>query len=172
MTNWNNVEEAKDVEQIPAGCYVVEIMTAEDVPDKEYNLFTWDVAEGEYAGNFACGAPEWMHNLYRSYKETAQSMYKAWFLRVQESNPGWQFDGNEHNAAQFVGKQVGFVLREEEYEKNNGEVGTRLAVGKIVAAQDVRNGMAKPMPKKCLNKAADDAQPSEVVPYDDADVPF
>lgn len=174
MTDWNKVEESKDAEQVPPGCYVVQIMSAKDDPKKEYNVFTWDIAEGEHAGNFACGAPDWMHSLYRSYKDSALGMYKAWFLRVEESNPGWKFNGDEHDAQQFVGKQVGFILREEEYEKNNGDIGTRISVGKIVAAQDVRNGEAKPMPLKKLKTSgnASAASSGDDVPYDDQDVPF
>ena len=44
--DWNNVKE--NGSQLPAGGYVCGITSVEDVPEKEYLKFEFDVAEGEY----------------------------------------------------------------------------------------------------------------------------
>lgn len=149
MINWDEIEESKDGEHVPAGVYVIYITNAVDNPSKEYNEFGWDIAEGEYKNNYAT-APDWMHRLIRSYKETALPMYKQFFRRTEDSNPGFRFDGNEHNPAQFVGKKLGVVLREEEYEGNDGTTKVRLSIAKIGSVDDAKNGTLKPMRIKKL----------------------
>lgn len=171
MIKWEEVEESTGGEKLPSGCYVGKIVSAADYPAKEYLRLEIDIAEGEFAEHFA--ERRWNGRYwYASYKDSALGMFKAMFLRVEESNPGWKFDGDEHNAGQFRGKLVGIVLREEEYEKD-GEVKCSQKIGKLVAAQDVRNGDAKPMGKKLLDRSASSGGGFSVAApdaYDD--VPF
>lgn len=169
MINWDAIDEASNNEHVPAGAYVIYITNAEDKPSKEYNEFGWDIAEGPYKNNYAT-APDWMHRLIRSYKEKALPMYKQFFRRVEDSNPGFRFDGNEHNPAQFVGKAFGVVLREEEYEANDGTVKTRLSISKIGMADEARNGTLKPQPIKKLEGSSSTFSPAAVA--DNDDVPF
>lgn len=173
MIKWEEVEESKTGERLPSGPYVGKVVGALDVPDKQYVRLEIDVAEGDYAKHFE--ERGWNGRYYYgSYKDTALGMFKAMFLRFEESNPGWKFDGDEHNAGQFRGLLVGIVLRDEEYEdRGTGEVKCSQKIGKLVAAQDVRNGSAKPMEKKLLNGSAQAVLKPDAVPaavYDD--VPF
>lgn len=167
MIKWEEVEESKGAERLPSGCYVGKVVGAVDFPDKQYIRLEIDIAEGDFAGYFE--ERGWNGRYYYgSYKESALGLFKSMFLRYEESNPGWKFDGDEHNAAQFRGRLVGIVLREEEYEKD-GEVKCSQRIGKLVAAQDVRNGSAKPMNKKLLNSGGSPS-PTAGGPYDD--IPF
>ena len=162
MIKWEEVKESTGGEKLPSGCYVGKIVSAAD-----YLRLEIDIAEGEFAEYFA--ERGWSGRFwYASYKEAALGMFKAMFLRIEESNPGWKFDGDEHDAGQFRGKLVGIVLREEEYEKD-GEVKCSQKIGRLVAAQDVRNGSAKPMEKKLLDRGSlsslDAADPYDDVPF-------
>ena len=149
MIKWEEVKESTGGEKLPNGCYVGKVVSAVDYPAKEYVRMEIDIAEGDFADHFA--ERGWSGRYwYASYKETALGMFKSMFLRFEESNPGWKFNGDEHDAGQFRGQIVGIVLREEEYEQN-GEVKCSQKIGKLVAAQDVRNGSAKPMEKKTLD---------------------
>lgn len=170
--NWEEVEESRDGEHVPAGVYVIRITTGADEPAKQYSDFTWDIAEGPYKGNYAA-APDWMHRLIRSYKTNALPMYKQFFRRIEDSNPGFSFDRNEHNPGQFVGKVLGVVLREEEYEANDGNVKTRMTIGKIGTADEARNGTLKPLALKTLKKEASSTYSAPVSSYDPTEeVPF
>lgn len=165
MIKWEEVKESNGGGKLPSGCYVGKIVSAVDYPAKEYLLLEIDIAEGEFAEHFA--ERGWSGRYwYASYKEAALGMFKSMFLRVEESNPGWKFDGDEHDAGQFRGKLVGIAVRDEEYEKG-GEVKRLQKIAKLVAAQDVRNGSAKPMEDKLLGAASQAPAGSA---YDD--VPF
>lgn len=165
MIKWEEVKESTGGEKLPNGCYVGKIVSAVDYPSKEYVKMEIDIAEGDFADHFS--ERGWNGRFwYASYKESALGMFKSMFLRVEESNPGWKFNGDEHDAGQFRGKLVGIVLHDEEYEKD-GEVKISQKIGDLVAAQDVRNGSAKPMKDKLLSGKRD-ASPTAF--YDD--VPF
>lgn len=169
--NWNEVKESQGGESLEPGCYVGRVVKARDFPDREYIRLEFDIAEGEHAGHFA--ERGWDGKFYyASYKETALGMFKAMFLRFEESTRAtWRFNGDEHDAAQFVGREVGIVLREEEYaDRGTGEIKTGLKIAKIVAAQDVRNGDARPMPPKKLKPG--DAPATAKAADDYSDVPF
>lgn len=167
MIKWEEVKESKGGEKLPSGCYVGKVVGAIDYPDKEYIRLEFDIAEGDFAKHFeerGWNGRYW----YASYKATALGMFKWMFLRLEESNPGWKFDGDEHNAGQFRGKLAGIVMRDEEYmDAASGEVKCSQKIAKIVAAQDVRNGTAKPMEKLLLNGGN---EPTVSASYDD--VPF
>jgi hypothetical protein len=175
---WDAVEvEENKYEPITPGAYVAKIVSAEDVEDREYNLLLWDIAEGKFAGKFSDDfwvGKDYAHNYYASYKETALGMYKAMFLKLQESNEGFVFDGDEHNAEQFVELEIGIVLREEAYVTKSGEKRSNLKIGKLVPVADVRAGNVKPMPAKGLSKKDEELVASidiQTSVYDE-DMPF
>lgn len=153
IMNWEAVEESTPFEKLPAGGYVVRIVDVEDIPEKEYLNVVYDVAEGEHAGfysdDFGVHNP-WAHRFVRSYKESAQGMFKAFLKRLEESNPGftltqWQQRCNEF---ELVGLLVGITLQLELYTNDQGEDRERLNVAGVYAVQDIRNGAFKlPEPK-------------------------
>jgi hypothetical protein len=153
--NWDEVKEFGETnfQKLTAGCYVVRITQGTDFSIKEYNDFLYDIAEGDSAGYYNdefWWNKDWAHHFIRSYKETALGFYKGFFRAVEKSNPGWQFNGDEHDAHQFEGKVVGVVLQSEEYLSNQAEVRTRLNVARVIPADDVREGRAVALPLKEL----------------------
>lgn len=152
------------------------IVRVEDVPAKEYMWVVYDIAEGEHAGHYsdAFGAAnEWAHRFSRSYKQTAEGMFKAFLKRLEESNPGrfdiakWQETCNEHA---LVGLEVGIVLQTEMYTNNKGEDKERLDVVGIYASQDIRGGNYRMPEPKDRRKEVPAAATADSAYYDP--IPF
>ena len=170
LINWEEVEESKPSTMLEPGGYVCRIVAVEDVPSKEYLWIVYDVIEGERAGVYA-GLPksdDWKHRFTRSYKDTARGMFKAFVNRVEESNPGFKWDGSDER--QFVGKIVGLVFQKEQYTNDKGDDKERTVVVGVESADDIRKGgYYMPEPKDRRTKVAA-APASQSGPYDD--IPF
>lgn len=178
----SNVQEAGSNRQLPAGGYVCRIKEATDFEARNYLYVEFEVAEGEYAGYFKQleeRAGFWGLKKYCSYTEKALPMFKRFCSAVSKSNPGYVFDGGKTNADEktLTGKLIGLVLQEEEYIKNNGEVGTRLNVYVECDVEKIRKGEYRTPAKKCLpaeEKSIENQDTSFMsIPADEADeVPF
>ena len=73
----------------------------------------------------------------------------------------------------FRGRLVGINLQEEEYERNDGEIGTRLNVCAVMDAQKVRDGLVKTRDKKTLNgKPAQKSTKPAAAPEWNGEIPF
>lgn len=140
VKNWNLIEESKTNTILEPGGYVCRITAVQDVPDREYLWIVYDVAEGPSAGIYSgLGiSDDWKHRFTRSYKDTAEGMFKAFINRVQESNRG--FVWNMQDEQQFVGKEIGLVFGKELYTNDKGEDKERTIVSYVCASQDIRNG--------------------------------
>lgn len=83
--NWESVEESAPWSKLPAGGYVVEIVAVEDVAAREYLNVVFDIAEGEfkdyYDDEFGRNNP-WAHRFVRSYKRSAEGMFKNFLQRL------------------------------------------------------------------------------------------
>ena len=178
--NLSEVQEAGTRLGLKAGGYVCKITNVEDVPSKEYLYVEFDIAEGEFkdyykklqeAKNF------WGGSFYKSYKEKALPMLKRFCSAVTKSNSGYIFDAGAQNSDEktLKGKLIGLVLFEEEYIKNNGEIGRRLKVDYECGIEKIRKGEFK---VKELKKLPEDQRPKENtefmnVPDNSADeIPF
>ena len=152
--NWDAVEENQEYENVKPGGYVAKIFTAQDKPDKEYIEMCVDIAEGEYTNYYeelAKRKDYWALKLYRSYKDSALGFFKSFYKAVESSNPGYKWNNDERT---LMGKYIGIILQEEEYEKNDGTTGTRLKISKTLPVADIRNGNFKVPVKKELPKEA------------------
>ena len=156
--NWNNIQATADgeFERLPAGPYVARIIEATDKPDKEYVELLWDIAEGPKTGYYDDSwgqSHPFAHRLVLSYKDTALGMLKGRLEAIAASNPGFDpfaaWDGGRVDM--FRGRLIGINLQEEEYERNDGEIGTRLNVCAVMDAQKVRDGLVKTRDKKTLD---------------------
>lgn len=146
IKNWELVEESAMGGKLPAGGYVVRIANVEDVAAKEYLWIVYDIAEGDHAGHYSDDfgkQNEWAHRFTRSYKDSAEGMFKAFLTRLEESNRGkfdakaWQEKSDER---EFVGLELGVVLQTRYYTNDKGEDKEALEVRGVYASQDVRNG--------------------------------
>lgn len=180
--NWEEIQEANGGSKLPAGGYVAVITGVNDDVDKECMWIQYDIAEGEYKGHysdeFAKNNP-YIHQFSRSYKEAARGFFKSFLLRLDESNPAfdykaWSATGDENK---FIGLQVGIVCQYEKYNrKSDGAEKERLNVVDIVSVDNIRKGDYKlpPVADKRENVIKADAQPEPQVQSTDnyADVPF
>ena len=141
--NWGTVEEAKEFERLGSGGYVCKIVKIIDNPAKEYLQVFMDVAEGEFK-NFGANAEKRNNNdwsyirMFRSYKEKALGMFKAFLSALEKSNPNFKADAFDGDENKLVGLLVGVVLGFEEYVKNDGTVGVRTYVKTITTAEKIR----------------------------------
>lgn len=149
IDNWENITPSRGEgrKEIPGG-YIVRITYVEDVKDKEYLRVEWDYAEGELAGahkecydNYGF----WPAPMFRSYKQKAAGMFKAFIEAVGQSNQGFAWDWDEKK---LVGKWIGIVTREEEYTSNSGELKTRIVVDQVLPAVDILNNNYTVRPTK------------------------
>lgn len=180
IKNWALIEESNGGSKLPAGGYVCRITAVEDVPSKEYLNITYDIVEGQYAGHYSDDFAQknpYIHQFVRSYKQSAEGMFKAFLSRLEESNNGrgggrafsianWQVHANEQ---EFVGLDIGLVMQYEKYTNGKGEDKERLNVERVYATQDIRNGDFKvPEPKDSRTTV-----PAAASSYDSyGDVPF
>lgn len=130
-----NISEAGESKRLPAGAYICKITNVQDVSDKEYLKVSYDIAQGEFAGYYESIRKEhpdweWVGAYVKSYKTAALPMFKRFCSAVSKSNGNFIFDGGAINADESTlkGKQLGLLLREEEYYSNSGDIRTRLIV--------------------------------------------
>lgn len=181
INNFENVQaSAGEFSRPTSGGYCIEIMAVKDVPMNEqtgkgdYLKIDYDICHGEFAGYYTKQnekfGGDWFANFIRSYKETAAGMFKHFINCVEESNPPYKWDWNEKGLEH---KYLGVVLGEEEYQKKDGSVGTKLVVKDIKTTEQILKGEFKvPAIKKLAENTSAPSVPN-FVPIDDFDdLPF
>ena len=181
INNFENVQATTGEFNKPtAGGYCIEILAVKDVPMNEqtgkgdYLKIDYDICHGEFAGYYTKQnekfGGDWFANFIRSYKESAAGMFKHFINCVEESNAGYKWSWDEKS---LVHKYVGVVLGEEEYQKRDGSVGTKLVVKDIKTIEQIMNGEFKvPATKKLAQNAQAQSAPN-FVPIDNLDdLPF
>lgn len=178
ITNWEDIPMSTEKSRLAADGYVITITEVKDEPAKEYLSITYDIAEGPEKGRYS---DDWgkehpyAHRFIRSYKETAKGMFKSFIGAVEASNKGFDWLKANWNEAKLVGKLVGIVLGEEEYESDRGETKTRLYVRTVTSADAIREGRYTVPELKKLAKKADFSPAPDVTfgaPAADEDLPF
>ena len=146
IENWENIKENTGFKKLPVGGYVVKILDAKDVPEKEYLKISFDIAKGDEKGFFAEAYKEdtrqdkkWPNagSFVRSYKQSAEAMFKGFANAVEASNKGFKFNFDE---AALKGKLVGVVIGEEEYVNQKGAVRTRTYVNAVRSVETIEKG--------------------------------
>ena len=115
----SDVKEAGNFIRPTAGAYICKITDVEDIKDKQY----LKVSHPDWS---------WAGAYVKSYKQSALSLFKRFCSAVSKSNGNYVFDAGEQNAEEktLVGKRIGLILQEEEYESNTGDIRTRLKVAR------------------------------------------
>lgn len=166
MINFDGMKaeaQASGYPMLPAGPYVGKILNVKidgEVPNQVLVL-RLDVTEGEYKDYFtkrytndkeSGGKFEAKYrgdlklhiphpNSSRQWPETDKRRLNDALYRVEQSNPGYHFDGDERT---LVGKTVGFSMQEGMY---NDKPFTTVA--RLETADDVKKGLVSKMkPKK------------------------
>lgn len=182
-------ETSGGIRQMIPGAYILRIQAVRTEGDtrkghwtsdeKQYVQLVYDVAEGEFTGNYsddyfmdALGRvdadKDFMHSTYLSWKNLG---YLKKQLRIlTEGNPGFDakaaFDADKWEL--FVGKKFGGVIDGEVSTNDSGFDRWKLHFGEIVSVQDVRDGKCRE-PEIEDNRTVVKAAPSTT--YLD-DVPF
>lgn len=154
--NWDNVQESTGgfVSPEPGG-YIAQITAVEDVESKEYLLIEWEFASGEWKGENGktyARAGFWPTPYFASYKDSALGFFKHFKRCLEESNRGYVF--TEDNVQGLRGRYFGVILGEEEYQKKDGTIGTRLKATNAASIQDIQTGNFKVPPKKLFKGAS------------------
>ena len=138
--NLENVQEVQEFTKVAPDGYVCKITSVEDIADKEYLKIKFDIAEGEFKGYYQelyANKGFWAGKFIKSYKDTALSFFKSFITAVQNSNTGFVWNDDE---TKLIGKFVGLVLAEEEYQSNEGVIKTRLYVDRIRSVESIKKG--------------------------------
>lgn len=159
-----------DYQRMPAGGYVAQIQAVRTdgpasygsarvdyVNAKQYVKLIYDIAEGDFAGRFSDDYwtgenKDYGHQIFLSWKN--MGAFKGNIQALDESNPGFDalaaFEADRWEL--FIGKKVGIVVGEEEYEANDGEIKTRLGLPRLKSVQDVRAGKFRVPEKKTVRR--------------------
>lgn len=140
IANFSTVQATGNFERLPAGGYVIRITEIQDEPARQYLRVTYDIAEGDYKDHYKDS--DRGHSFIRSYKGTALGMFKAFTKAVDESNGTNYTEQVEKglNETQLVGKVLGVLIGEEEYNTDRGETRTGLKVRTCISAERIRRG--------------------------------
>lgn len=160
----------------PAGGYICRIQAVRTtgewdgnpidyVADKQYVKLIWDIDEGDFAGYYSEDywndeSKDWGHQFFMSWRNLGAFKYTIQCL--DESNPGFDakaaFDADKWNM--FIGKRMGLVLGEEEYEANDGSVKIRhTKFPRIKSVREIQDGKFKVPEFKRLEGSSTYAEP-------------
>lgn len=189
--NWNEVQEFSDRQKLPLGAYVCKVKQAK-VVDNDYGsqlALLFDITEGEYAGFFQ---KDYASNTAQDKKwrgllrvwlpkddgsdsdEMTKRTFKGMTTSFEKSNPGYQWDWNENS---LVGKTVGILFRNEEWEYN-GKSGWAVRPFRAISADTVRDEeytlpKDKPLKNKQTTAASSYMNPNNgFTEVDDEELPF
>ena len=168
-----------DYEKLPPGGYVCTIKKVINNSEKSYLQILYDIREGQYMDfyNDDWGRDnEWAHTAYHSYTEKAYKIFKGFLKAVDESN-GTDFmeqAAGDWDEQKLLGKAVGYIIGEEEYESNQGDIRTSLKVRRAVPVSVIREGKYKmPELKKLTSKTTTEPLiPSKPSDANLDDIPF
>jgi len=166
--NWNNVQAFTDRPKLPLGAYVCKVRKAV-IQDTNYGdqlCILFDIVEGNFQGYFQKDFDAnqnadkkwkgvlrlWLPTDDGSEKdEWTKSSLKGFVTSFEKSNPGYEFDWNE---ASLVGKVVGILFRNEEWEYD-GKTGWAVRPFKAISTDSVRNNDFRLPKDKPLKKQTD-----------------
>jgi hypothetical protein len=188
----------KGFPMLPKGAYVCGIKNVKidgDAPDQQI-VFRVDIIEGDEAGYFTKrynhdkeNAQQYEAKYKGDFKvqipnaDNAKRQHPEWDLKklnntvwaIEQSNPGFRWDGDTEHIGQFKGKTVGINMQ---YGTFNGSGFTR--IGQFCVAEDVRKGIVPPM-KDLPDRMSGDsapatpeaaADPSGFTPVETDELPF
>ena len=151
--NWNEVKEFSDRQKLPLGAYVCKVKKAA-VQNNQYGdqlCILFDIVEGEFSGFFN---EEYKNNTYDNKKwkgvlrlyipkddgsekdEWTKRTFKGMTAAFEKSNPGYAWNWDENS---LVGKMVGILFRNEEWENDEGKSGWTVRPFRAITVDSVRN---------------------------------
>lgn len=187
--NWESVQEYTVREKLPVGAYVCKVkqVNVSHFSTGDQLAILYDIAEGEHTGFYARDFQGqsndqkkwrgvlriWLPSDDGSEKnEKTKRALKGMVTSFENSNPGYRWNWDETS---LVGKTVGIIYREEEWEYN-GKTGWTAKPLRCMSAQKVRDGDYTIPDKKPLRGDAYDsgytAAPAGMTAVETDDLPF
>lgn len=156
MRKYEGYEKAEavipgDYEILQPGGYVCKILKVQ-TEEKYYGTLLrigFDIAEGEHEGYYRRRFDQkkqydenakWPGMYFQTVKQDDLRYFKGFITSIEASNPGFKWDWDEKK---LVGKLFGGVFAEEEYEKQNGEIGTIVKCRFVRSVDAIREGKFK-----------------------------
>ena len=183
--NWENVQVMTDRAKLPVGAYVCKVKQVgiqhNDYGDQLAILF--DIAEGDHKDFYS---REFQQNPNQNKKwkgviriwlpkddgsdkdEKTKRLFKGMVTSFEESNPGFHWNWDEST---LVGKTIGIIYRNEEWEYN-GRTGWTTEAAGADSIDSIRDGKFyhykdKPLPEKPASAPA-----FEELDDSESDLPF
>lgn len=109
---WEEASEAGEFPKLEIGPQIVKILTVEDVEDRRFIKFTFDIIGGKFDGYFQeqndAFKDGWPHQAtgYRSYKVNAYPFLKAFVTALEKSNEGYNFKKTGGDFKSFKGLRI------------------------------------------------------------------
>lgn len=183
INDFENVKASTGEWESPkAGGYICVITAVEDVPlnqntgKGDYLKIEYDIDEGDFEGYYKDlfhSKGFWQAKTIKSYKEKALGMFRHFIDCIEKDNKGYTWNWEEKT---LIDKKFGAVLAEEEYQKNDGSIGTRMVVSQIKTIEQIKKGDYKVPQLKKLKDGSTAVQPQQqeatFSSTDDSDVPF
>lgn len=155
MRKYEGYEQAEaftgEFETLEPGGYVCKILKVQ-AEEKDYGTLlriAFDIAEGEHEGYYkrrfeskkqSNPDAKWPGMYYQAAKQDDLRYFKGFITSIEASNPGFKWNWDEKK---LVGKLFGGIFGEEEYEKQNGEIGTIVKCRFVRSADSIREGKFK-----------------------------
>lgn len=175
-----------DFKPLPVGGYVCKILGTQDMPEKQYLIVYFDIAEGEHKDYFSkqkqqFNSDKWPSGgiTYRSYKEDNIGYFKGFIKTVEASNGNFNFERAGMDTDSLKGQFMGVVFGEEEYLNQYKELKTSIKARKITTVAKINRGEFTVPDKKTLSekdkaelKHIDQASYAGFTEVNDAVLPF
>lgn len=188
--NWEQVQEYAVREKLPVGAYVCKVkqVTLQQNDYGQVMCLLYDIVEGEHQGFYAndfAGQPNGGEKKWRGVMriwipqddgsdkdEKTKRAFKGMVTSFENSNPGYRWNWDENS---LVGKTVGIIYRNEEWEYN-GRRGWTAKPLRCMSAAKVRSGdFTIPDDKPLRGDAYDTgytAAPAGMTAVETDDLPF
>lgn len=98
--------------------------------------------------------------------------FKGLITAIEESNPGYSFQGSGCNENTLKGKRVGFNFGEEEYKGNDGTIKTAVKAFYAVSTATVIEGIAPPQKKAYKPRSSESFTLPGFTEVTDIELPF
>jgi hypothetical protein len=170
--NFDSVKAQEGLAEFPkAGGYALRCCTVEETESRAGNpmiVFDFDISQGDfrnyYSKRFASNQnanKKWPLRYYQLVNEEQAGRYKGVIESFRKSNPSFPsaaFSGPEHDLKALIGLEIGGVLQEEEYEKQDGSVGAILKIFYLTSVETAMKPDVSVPKKKCLKVASEPAR--------------
>ena len=170
--------------QLPAGVYVgkiVNVHLGESKAGDEMLTLAMDIAEGDYKDfyrrqfdrkmQFKKEGQEvkWPCQYYQLTRKDDNTVgrFKGMLTCIEMSNDGYKWNWDETS---LRGKLCGVIMREEEYEGNDGQVHTTTRCYAIIPISEMDNATVPD--KKCLEKKSPSMNGGFGGSFNDEQIPF